>query len=228
MRHLSPCLLIFVSLLASASDQRYEKAQRQARRIAAIATDKTGRNMVSMSMADTLKMPRPEMIVERRRLALDYGSFFVLHQLIAQGANLDALSAKLKAGKTVWQIGNETHADWGRIAAESKKENSRIDDYIYRHFLNKKNYDADLLRDFEDKYDPARDSAPTDFAVTPQEMIDAQRRYLLWRDQGSKAQGSARNMALGEELAARMDHAEAIHNTNGGISPPAAGGVPPK
>jgi hypothetical protein len=190
-----------------------------------MATDKTGRSMVSMSMADKLKVARPAMVAERRRMGLDYGSFFVAHALLAAGAQMTQLLSELKAGKTIWQIGNQQHANWGQIAADAKKQNSKIEDYIYRHFLNKKNSDADQLRDLADKYDPALDAVRTDFMVTPQEMVDAQARYIFWRDQAGKLTGLGRTMTPAEEQAANMDHADTRHDTNG-VAAPAAGGLP--
>jgi hypothetical protein len=48
-----------------------------------------------MSMADSLKVPRPVMVEERRKIGLDYGSFFVAHELLASGvAMTDLLSGQ--------------------------------------------------------------------------------------------------------------------------------------
>jgi len=227
MRHSACYLLLFISVASSAafSDDQ-EKAEKQARKITAMATDKTGRCMVSMSLADKLKIARPTMVADRRRMGLDYGSFFVAQELLAGGAQMTQLLSQLKAGKTIWQIGNQQHANWGQIAADARKQNGKIEDYIYRHFLNKKNTEADLLRDLNDKYDPQLDAVRTDFMVTPQEMVDAQARYVFWRDQAGKGPASGRHMTRAEEQAADIDQAEAHHGANG-IAAPAAGGLPP-
>lgn len=207
-----------------ASDQG--KAEQQARKITAMATDKTGRSMVSMSLADVFKVPRPLLVQERRRLNLDYGSFFIAHCLLAGNMKISDLTTELAAGKTVWQIGDEQHVNWGKVAGDAKKENSRIEDYIYRHFLNKKNTETDQARDFVDKYDPAHDAVRTDFSVTPQEMLDAQARFIFWRDQAGKTAGGATSLSHNDRLAANMDHADTIHNKDGTIMAPAAGGIP--
>jgi len=217
-------LVILVTISAAFSDDQ-ERAEKQARRITAMATDKTGRCMVSMSLADKLKISRPAMVADRRRLGLDYGSFFVAQELLASGAQMTQLISQLRAGKTIWQIGDQLHANWGQIAADAKKQNGKIEDYIYRHFLNKKNTEADELRDMKDKYDPQLDAVRTDFMVTPQEMVDAQAQYIFWRDQAAKGRGSGRHMTRAEEQAANMDHADTRHDTNG-VAAPAAGGIP--
>src|SRR5882672_1673024 len=130
---LSLLLLLTTSEVASGDDR--QRAEKQVRKITAMATDKTGRRMVSMSIADSFKIPRPDLVEERRRIGLDYGSFFIARQLAASGAKMTDIAAELSSGKTIWQIGDEQHADWNRIAADAKKLNTRIEDYIYRHFL---------------------------------------------------------------------------------------------
>jgi hypothetical protein len=217
-------LIILVTTSAAFSDDQ-EKAEKQARKITAMATDKTGRCMVSMSIADKLKVERPAMVADRRRMGLDYGSFFVAQELLAGGAQMTQLISQLRAGKTIWQIGIQEHANWGQIAADAKRQNGKIEDYIYRHFLNKKNTEADQLRDLQDKYDPQLDAVRTDFMVTPQEMVDAQARYIFWRDQAGKGSRSGPHMTPAEEHAANMDHADTRHDTNG-VAAPSAGGIP--
>src|SRR5258708_3954691 len=81
-------LLFFVTTSVVASGDDRQKAEKQVRKITAMATDKTGRRMVSMSIADSLKVPRPEMVEERRKIGLDYGSFFVAHELVASGVKM--------------------------------------------------------------------------------------------------------------------------------------------
>ena len=218
-------LLFFTASVAAAADDR-QNAERQIRKITAMATDKTGRQMVSMSMADTFKLSRNDLVKERRRIGLDYGSFFVAHELAARGMKMTEIASGVKSGKTIWRIGIEGHADWKKISGDAKKQNSKIEDYIYRHFLNKKNYEADIERDRADKYEVMQDAVRTDFDVTPKEMMEAQTRYIFWRDQAGKSEGSAGGMTLAERMAAGMDHTTAQHDTNGGITPPAAGGIP--
>jgi hypothetical protein len=219
-------LLLSVTISAVASGDDRQKAEKQVRKITAMATDRIGRRMVSMSIADTLKIPRADLVEERCKIGLDYGSFFIAHELVSIGVKMTDIVSALSSGKTIWQIGDEQHANWNQIAGDAKKQNSKIEDYIYRHFLNKKNDEADQERDRAEKYDIARDAVRTDFNVTPQEMVDAQARYIFWRDEAGKAQGSGGHMTAGDMMAARMDHARAQHNTNGGVTAPAAGGAP--
>jgi hypothetical protein len=219
-------LLLAYSVPASADDR--QKAEKQVRKIAAMATDKIGRRMVSMSMADSFRVPRPVMVEQRRKVGLDYGSFFVAHELIASGVAMADIMSELSTGKTIWQIAVENRANWKQIEADAKKQNNKIEDYIYRHFVNKKNDDADEQRDLAEKYDLARDAVRTDFNVTPEEMVEAQTRYIFWRDEAGKSQGPGRNLTDREKKAASMDHADSRHDTNGGIAAPAAGGLPPQ
>ena len=220
---LAACLLVVaLSTIGFADDK--QKAEKHIRKITAMATDKIGRRMVSVSMADAFKMSRPSLVEQRRLLGLDYGSFFVAHELQGKGLAQADLAAQLKSGKSVWQIGEQQQVDWGRIAADAKKLNAQIDDCIYRHFLNKKNNEADQQRDLDDKYDPVRDAVRTDFDVTSKEMVDAQARYVFWRDQAGLLPGGGR-MSTRDELTADFDRAKATHTT-GGMSPPAMGGVP--
>jgi ribosome-binding protein aMBF1 (putative translation factor) len=220
---LAACLLVVaLSTIGFADDK--QKAEKHIRKITAMATDKTGRRIVSVSMADSFKVSRPSMVEQRRLLGLDYGSFFLAHELQGKGLTQSDLAAQLKSGTSVWQIGEQRHADWGQIAADAKKLNAQIDDGIYRHFLNKKNSEADRQRDLDDKYDPVRDAVRTDFDVTPKEIVDAQARYIFWRDQAGLVPGGGR-MSTRDELTAEFDRAKATHTT-GGMSPPAMGGVP--
>src|SRR6266550_2325464 len=120
-------LLLFVTISVVASGDDRQKAEKQVRKITAMAIDKTGRRMVSMTIADSLKVPRSDMVEERRKIGLDYGSFFVAHQLISNGVKMTDVTLGLRAGKTVWQIGDEYHANWKRIAGNAKKMNAEID-----------------------------------------------------------------------------------------------------
>jgi hypothetical protein len=182
-------LFLLATSLPAFTDDR-EKAEKQARKITAMATDKIGRRMVSMSLADSFQLPRPELVEERRRVGLNYGYLFVARELAAKGAAMSDIQSELKAGKTIWQIGDERNADWKQIAADAKRLNTRTEDYIYRHFLNRKNELADQQRDLNEKYSILYDAVVTDFSVTPKEMVDAQAVYIFWRDRASDSQGA--------------------------------------
>ena len=114
---LSLLLLVATSLTAYGDDR--QKAEKQARKITAMATDKTGRRMVSMSLADSLKVRRPDLVEERRRIGLNYGSFFVAHELVAKGIPMTDVQSGLSTGKTIWQIGDEHNVDWKEIAGDA-------------------------------------------------------------------------------------------------------------
>jgi hypothetical protein len=187
-----------------------------------MATDKTGRCMVSMNVSDFFKVPRPAMVELRRQVSLDYGSFFLFHELQRVGVPVDDLVNGLKSQKTIWQVADLHHADWDRIADDAKKVNNHIDDSIYRHFLNKKYLEADRQRDFDDKYDPVKDAVGTDFDITPKEMADAQTRYILWRSRAGAIQSSG-HMTSQSQLSAQYDRTAASRTREGTSAPPAGG-----
>ena len=225
VRSLAVVLSLGISLAAFAED--HQKAEKQARRIAAMTADKTARRLVSMSMADHFKVLRADLVEERRNTGMDYGSLFVAHELIANGASMADIASALKTGKNIWQLGDKQHANWKQIAGNAKKMNAEIDLYIYHHFLGEKHAKADEARDLADKYDLTRDGAELDSSVSQQEIAEAQERYVFWRDQAGQV--SDRRLGLSKEMAARVDHARGGGHERGsaGTQPPAIGGVPP-
>ena len=219
-------LALAISVTGFCDDlQDRQRAEGQVRKITAMAADKTGRRMVSMSMADTFKVSRRELVERRRKLGLNYGALFVACELFAGGATISDVASSLAGGKSIWQVAEERHADWKLVGSHAKKQNSKIEDYIYRHFLNSKNEEADAQRDISDNYDLSYDAVRTDFSISTEEVIEAQTRYRFWRNQAWKSQGSGGRLSAREELAARMDHASAQHSLSG-VSAPAAGGAP--
>lgn len=226
VRSCSFALLLVVAV--PCVSQEYKNAEKQVRKITAMATDKTGRRLVSMSLADTLKIPRTLLVLERRNSGMDYGSLFVAHRLASDASSINDISLAFKNGKTIWQIGNDYHANWKQIASDAHKLNTRIEDYVYRHFLNKKNTDADDERDFADKYDPLRDGVKADFDVTMEEIAEAQTRYIFWRTRAGEVQGKNSGLSLADEKAA---FAEPSHRVGSGgsvvVQSPSAGGVAP-
>jgi len=182
-----------------ADDQ--QKAQKQVNKITAMATDVIGRRIVNMSMSDILNVKRPELAQERRDMGLNYGSLFIAHELVAAGAKMTDVTTQLQAGKNIFQIARDQNADWKRIAANAKKLNSKIDENIYKHFLNPK---ADRERDDADKYDVMSDGIKSDADVTPQEIDEAQERYISCRDRATPPMGGRLDSAT--EQAARNGH----------------------
>ena len=83
--------------------------------------------------------------------------------------------------------------------------NTEIDVCIYRHFLGEKHSKADEERDLTDRYNVLRDGAKSDADVSQQEIAEAQARYVFWRDRAGEI--STRRLGMGQEMAARVDHA---------------------
>jgi hypothetical protein len=198
--------LIFVILLAIAlpafSDEQ-QKAQKELNKITAMATDFTGRRAVNLAISEAVSVPRSKLVEERNLTGLNYGSLFLAGQIAKNGTTLQAIGDKLKGGKNIAEVANEQHADWKQIAAEAKKLNAAVDQNLYRYFLREKDSAA---QDAMDKYDVHYDGVKADADVSKEEIAAAQDRYLRWRDQAAKAQGSDKTLGLGDERVAYKDH----------------------
>lgn len=180
------CAIVLFSLAASLRADDKEKAEKQIRMITAMSRDDTARSIISRTFADAFKMQRPQMLVERRNLGLNYGSLFLAQELLQSGTRMDKIVEQLRARKSMLEISNAAHADWKRIAADAKKMNNRIDDSIYKHFLHSK---PDEARDKLDHYNPRQDLVRADAESTPQEITAAQHDYVFWRDQAAPLSG---------------------------------------
>lgn len=217
-------LAVTVSLPLTADDQ--QKTEKQTQKIAAMATDSNARRTVSMTIADVLGVTRSELLRERRRTGLNYGALFVAHQLMADGTTITYIDTQMKTGKTIWQIAIARGANWKKIASEAKKVNNKIEDNLYRRFAKPEPY-AD--RDVADRYNPDFDLVKADYAVTQEEVEQAQTVYVFWRDRASERRGERLDTA--KEQAARLDHARAGgpqgRGAGMGSKPPSAGGLPP-
>jgi hypothetical protein len=216
-------LALAVTFPAFADDQ--QKAQKEINKITAMATDGTGRRMVSMAMSDTFNVKRPDLVQERRDTQMNYGSLFAAHELINSGAKMSDIAAQLKAGKNILQIADERHANWKQLALDAKKLNGKVNDRIYQHFVHE---DADTKRDQADNYDVMFDGVKADSDVSPKEVADAQDTYLLWKDRGLNAKGRDKHLETADERAAYIDHARSAgpqsQGSSGGAAP-AAGGI---
>ena len=190
-------LALAIALPAFADDQ--QKADKQLHKITALATDATGRRVVSVTVADTIEAKRPDLVTERRTMNLNYGDLFVAHVLVKNGTKMDDIAAQLKAGKKMSQIADERHADWKQIAADAKKLNSKVEDNLYTHFLNGKSLTD---RDAAEGYDPMIDGVSADNDVSKDEIAEAERTYLLWRDRADQKKAS--NLDTASEKAARV------------------------
>lgn len=200
-----------------------QKAQKQVNRITAMAVDETARGIVSMSLADTLKVDRRQLVRQRRNLRLNYGSLFIAHMVMARGASMADVVAGLRSGKTVWQLAAERQIELKQITSDAKKLNGKIEDNIYRHYLTTS---TDKTRDELEKYSPAADWTSADTNVSDDEIAQARDIFVLWRNQAAPREDA--RLGIAEENAAYQDHARAGTPTRGasGAHQPAAGGLP--
>jgi hypothetical protein len=169
-----------LALPVFADDQ--EKAQKEIKKIAAIATDANMRSIVNTSMSEALSVKRLDLVKERHDLNLNYGDLFLAHQLTAAGAKTDDLAAQLKAGKSMFDIANGQHPNWKQIADASKRLNKKIDDNMEKWFQNPK---KEAQRDQSDNYVAQQDKAAADSNIDKQELAEAQSRYQHVHDMAS-------------------------------------------
>jgi hypothetical protein len=106
------------------------------------------------------------------------------------------------------QVAGDQHANWKEITADAKKLNAKIDDGLYKHFLNDK---ADKQRDLDEKYILNDDNVAEDHNLEKSDIEAAAERFQTWKDRGVKAQGSTHTLDTAEQQAAYYDH-----NRNGG------------
>src|SRR5580692_8139903 len=151
VRYCAMLLVMVVAIPAFSDDQ--DKANKELVKVAAMAMDPTGRDMVSRAVADATGVKRADLVQQRQTMNLNYAQVFVVQTLVKNGAKLDDISAQLKAGKTVDQVANEDHLNWKQMAGDAKKLNASIDDNLYKHFLNDKNLQADKQRNLDENYD---------------------------------------------------------------------------
>jgi len=197
--------LVALTFTVPAFSDDQQKAEKQLHKITALATDATGRRVVSITVADTLGTKRPALVMERRALNLNYGDLFVAHALLKNGAKMEDIAAQLKAKKNIGQIANEQHADWKQISADAKKLNSKVEDNLYKHFINSKAY---FDRDQADKYDPTFDGVSADNDVSKGDIADAEHTYQLWHDRAE--QNSGGTLGIGTENAYRGTRGDPI------------------
>ena len=202
MKFRLPCLVGLVAILSTTpilADDR-QKAEKQIRKITAMASDVTARAIVSRAMAEMLNVKRDQLVRERRAMNLNYGEVFLAHQLTAKGTKMLDIALQLPIRNDIYQIANDRHADWRQIAGEAKKLNNRVEDGIYKHFLHPK---AENERDLAEKYDARLDWVKADAKVTQAEILEAQETYVLWRDRAAELGGKGNTVSASEELASR-------------------------
>ena len=173
-------VLVFAVTLATAAfadDQ--EKATKEIKKITSISVDSNMRSIVNRTMADTLKVGRLDLVKERQDMNLNYGVVFLAHELVAGGAKMDDIAARLKAGKKIFDIANDDHANWKQINSEAKKLNKKIDDNIEKYFKDSKKQAA---LDQSDNYDAKADKVAADSDISKDEYAEAQTRYQQLHD----------------------------------------------
>ena len=184
---LSLALLALAVSVPAFGDDR-QKAEKLLHKVTAMATDGTGRRVVSMSVADMLGAKRPDLVNERRTMGVNYGDLFLAHTLVKGGAKMEDVAGQLKSKKNMADIANEQHADWKQIVSDAKKLNAKIEDNLYKHFVNNK---ANVERDQADKYDPNFDGVAADNDVSKDEIAEAETTYELWRTRAKKTTGTS-------------------------------------
>jgi hypothetical protein len=223
-------LLVLIAAVPAFSDDQ-EKANKEIVKVTAMAWDATARGVVSRAVSDVTGVKRTDLVQSRQSMNLNYGALFVAEELIKSGAKTDEIAAQLKAGKTIAQVANDQHANWKQIAADAKKLNAKIDDGLYKHFLNDK---PDKQRDLDDKYDVAYDTVAADHDVPKPDLEAAAERYSTWKDRAIAAGGNHHVMDTAEQQAAYSDHDRAggpvgtpgaSGNGSVGTTAPAAGGA---
>jgi hypothetical protein len=205
MVRFSAMLLVLIAALPAFSDDQ-DKTTKELAKVTAMTVDSTGRTVVNRAMADVSGAKRTDLVEQRQTLNVNYGSLFIVQELLKSGAKMDDIAAQFKAGKTITQVANDQHANWKQMAADAKKLNTKIDDVLYKHFLNP---DADKLRDLEDKYDLSRDAVAADGGVPKADVQAAGERFVMWKERANEAGGHHHVMDTAEQQAAYSDHARA-------------------
>jgi hypothetical protein len=198
-------LLLLMALPALSDDQ--QKAQNLLGKVTAIAMDPNGRRAVSLAISDTVAATRAELVQRRRAMNLSYGDLFLAYYLAKGGLNLDEIGSQIKSGKTVWQIAGEKGSDFKQLATNAKKLNGEVDKNLLRHFAKQK---ADAERNLADGYNPILDSVKADNNVSPEQITDAQNRYIFLRDHAGVA--VAGNLDTVNEKAAQSARPDPVRN----------------
>jgi hypothetical protein len=219
-------MLVLVTVLpAMASDQ--DKARKELDKITAMAADATGRRIVNSSMAQTLNAKRFDLLMERRNHNINYGSLFLMHQLAANGAKLDDISARLKSGKNIYQIADEQKVDWKKVAEQAKSMNEKIDKDLFDHFAGTTPA-AEKKQDEDDNYNIIYDGVQADNDVSKDAIERAGERYQNIRARAEAGNRHANGLSTTDRNAAYRDNVRSAGPQGGGGSggaAPAAGGI---
>jgi len=218
-RNLLFFFFLLVPLLAASDDQ--QKAHKLLNKVTAMSTDPAGKRAVNLAMSQYLSEGRAELVQRRRAMNANYGDIFVAYKLVKSGAKMDDIAAKIKTGKTVWQIADEEHLDWKQVTSEAKKLSGKVDANLLAHFSNKK---SEIEREKADSYNPFLDTVKADSSVSQQEIEDAQERYVFLRDHASVVSDSELNTSA--EKSARMVRTDPLR-TDARVGPSSGAGPPP-
>jgi hypothetical protein len=215
-RHFKFCaILIGLALAIPAFADDQQKAEKELHKITAMATDPTGRRVVSLTVADTLEAKRTDLVLERRAMNINYGDLFIAHGLVKNGAKMQDIAAQLKTGQNIRQIASAEHLDWKQMTLDAKKLNAKMEDNLYKHFINAT---ADTARDIAEGYDPTIDGVAADNDVSKGDIEEAQRTYLLWRARADKAKDSKLDAAT--EKSAQGMRGDPVRAKAGSLAPP--------
>lgn len=208
--------LLVVAIPALADDQ--QKAEKQLHKLTAMASDPTGRRVVSSTVADDLGAKRPDVVMERRAMDVNYGDIYLAHMLVKSGVKMDDIANDLKAGKKMSDIANANHADWKAIANDAKKTNSKMEDGLYKNFMNGKPLHD---RDTADNYDVNIDGVSADSDVSKDDLAEAEKTYQLWKDRATQASGG--KLDTSSEQAAAATRGDPVRSkVPGGLGGPPA------
>lgn len=210
--------IVSVALAVPTLADDQQNAEKQFKKITAMTADFTGRRAVNKAMAEFLNLKRTDLVVQRRNTGLNYGYLFLANQLVTAGMTMDDIAAQLKSGKTLFQLANEHHVNWKQVASDAKKMNGRIDDGLFKRFLNSKSLEEDTAA----QYDPAFDAVTADGDTTKESLEEAQDRYLTFKKRADEQQNRGGRLGTADEKAAAYDHVK-----NGGPAGRTDSGPPP-
>jgi len=222
MRHIRWIIVVtgilLTSLLSHADDR--DKAEKQLRHITAMASDPTGRRVVSITMSDFLKVKRVDLIKQRRMLNLNYGGLFLAYKVMATGTTLEELAAEIHRGSTMAEIAGK-QGNWKQILDEVKKLNGKIDRHLYEHFVDAR---EDHQRDQDDRYNLMSDITKADNDVGDEDLASAGDVYDRAHDLAMQRAGRHPDESPDavDDLQFRRDHARdsAPKPSDVGISKP--------
>ena len=176
-------LVLVIGIVAAqvfaASDR--QKTEKQINRISAMAADLTGRRAVNLSMSQQLNVPRQDLVAQRRANNITYGTLFLLRQVTSSDEAFNQAVAQIKTGKQPFDVAEASHVDWKAVGNAAKKLNSKIEDNLYKYFVNNDSEVSAGDKTSVGAYDPAFDSVMADSEVSKQDLAEAQDTYLFWR-----------------------------------------------